>query len=97
MLNRHSIPVNKVQSLLSGYIIEDMRPLSTMKSPAFRKLLGSIYPTQLPNRKALTVYLNTIYDSMVSKVKKTLETIDIVSTTADVAMDDTLQKLYIWG
>ena len=54
VLNRHSIPANKSQSLLAKYIIEDMQPLSTMESPAFRKLIGSICPTQLPNQKAFT-------------------------------------------
>lgn len=84
VLNRHSIPANKLRSLLAEYVIEDMRPLSTVESPAFRKLLGSICPTQLPDRKSFTVYLDTVYDSMISKVKKTLETVDIVSTTVDV-------------
>ena len=84
MLSRYSIPPNKLQSLLAEYVIEDMRPLSTVESPAFRKLLGSICPTQLPDRKSFTVYLDTVYDSMVSKVKKTLETVDIVLTTVDV-------------
>ena len=81
VLNRHSIPASKLQSLLAEYVIEDMRPLSTVESPAFRKLLGSICSTQLPNRKAFTAYLDTVYYSMVSKVKKTLETVDIVFTT----------------
>ena len=84
MLSRYSIPPNKLQSLLAEYVIEDMRPLSTVESPAFRKLLGSICPTQLHDRNSFTVYLDTVYDSMVSKVKKTLETVDIVSTTIDV-------------
>lgn len=84
VLNRHSIPANKLRSLLAEYVIEDMRPLSTVESPAFRKLLGSICPTQLPDRKSFTVYLDTVYDSMISKVKKTLETVEIVSTTVDV-------------
>ena len=84
VLNRHSIPANKVQSLLAEYVIEDMRPLSTMEFPAFRKLLGSIYQTQLPDRRSFTVHLDTVYDPMVSKIKKTLETVDIVLTVVDV-------------
>ena len=84
VLNRPSIPANKLHSLLAGYVIEDMQPLSTVESPAFRKLIGSICPTQLPDRKSFTVYLDTVYDSMVSKVKETLEAVDIVSTTVDV-------------
>ena len=81
MLNRHSIPVNKLQRLLAEYTIEDKQPLSTVESPASKKLLGSIFLIQLPSRKFFTVYLDTIYDSMVSKVKKTLETVDMVLTT----------------
>ena len=80
VLNRPSIPANKLRSLLAGYVIEDMQPLSTVESPAFRKLIGSICPTQLPDRKSFTVYLDTVYDLMVSKVKETLEAVDIVST-----------------
>ena len=39
--------------------------------------------------ESFSVYLETVYDSMVSKVKKTLETVGIVSTT-----DSTSQKLF---
>ena len=70
MLNRHSNPVNKLRSSLAEYVIEDMRPLSTVDSPAFRKLLGSICPTQLPDRKSFTVYLDTVYDSIVSRSRR---------------------------
>ena len=77
MLSRYSIPSNKLQSLLAEYVIENMQSLSTVES----QLLGSICPTQLPGRKSFT---DTVYDSMVSKVKKTLETVDTVSTTVDV-------------
>jgi len=70
--------------LLAEYVIEDMRPLSTVESPAFRKLINSVCPTQLPDRKSFTAYLDTVYDPMVDKVKKTLQKVDIVSTTVDV-------------
>ena len=56
----------------------------TMESPAFRKLLGSICPTHLLDRKSFTVYLDTVNNAMASKVKQTPETIDIVSTAVDV-------------
>ena len=84
MLNRYSIPISKLRSLLAGYVIENMHPLLTVDSPTFRTPLGRICPTQLPDRMSFTVYLDTGYDSVVSKFKKTLETVDIVSTNVDV-------------
>ena len=61
-----------------------MQPLSTVESPAFRKLMNSICTTQLPDRKSFTQNLDKVYDSMVSKVKQTLEAVDTVSITVDV-------------
>ena len=61
-----------------------MQPLSTVESPAFQKLMNSICTTQLPDRKSFTQHLDKVYDSMVSKVKQTLEAVDTVSTTVDV-------------
>jgi len=68
VLNKRSISADKMRSLLAEYVIEDMRPLSTVESPAFRKLINSICPTQLPDRKSFTAHLDTIYDSMVDKI-----------------------------
>ena len=45
VLNRNSISVTKMRSLLAEYIVEDMQPLSTVESPAFRKLINSICTT----------------------------------------------------
>ena len=61
-----------------------MQPLSTVDSLAFRKLIGSICPYQVPDRKSFTQHLEKLYDLMVKKVKETLEAVDGVSTTADV-------------
>ena len=58
-----------------------MQPLSTVESPAFQKLIGSICPYQLTDRKSFAQNLNKLYDSMVRKVKEALKG---VSTTADV-------------
>lgn len=84
VLNRNSISATKMRSLLSEYIIEDMQPLTTVESPAFRKLMNSICTTQLPDRKSFTQHLDKVYDLMVSKVKQTLEAVNTVSTTVDV-------------
>ena len=84
VLNRNSISATKMRSLLSEYIVENMQPLSTVKSPTFQKLINSICTTQLPDRKSFTQHLDKVFDTMVSKVKQTLEAVDTVLTTADV-------------
>ena len=84
VLNRNSISVTKMRSLLTEYIIEDMQPLSTVESPDFQKLMNSICTIQLPDRKSFTQHLDKEYDSMVSKVKQALEAVDTVLTTVDV-------------
>jgi len=57
VVNKHSISADKMQSLLAEYVIDDIRPLSTVEFPAFRKLINSICPTQLPYRKSLQLIL----------------------------------------
>ena len=76
-LTRNQIPAQKMQSLLSEYIIEDMQPFSTVESPAFRRLINNICATQIPDRKSFTLHLDGVYDSMLSKIK-ILEKIDVV-------------------
>ena len=39
---------------------------------------------ELPNRKALAIHLDKVYELMMSKIKGTLEAVCRVSTTADV-------------
>ena len=76
----------KARSLISEYIIEDMLPLSTVKSPAFRKLVSGISSAQvsLPDRKSFTAHLDKAFDMMEQRVKSTLDGVDFVCTTADV-------------
>ena len=78
------ISSTKLRNALFEYIIENMQPLSTVESPAFQKLIGSICPYRLPDRKSFTQHLDKPYDLMVKKVKEALEGVDGVSTTADV-------------
>ena len=84
VLARNSIPAQKMRSLLSEYIIEDMQPLSTVESPSFRKLINNICSTQIPDRKSFTLHLDKVYDLMLSKIKQILEKLDVVCTTVDV-------------
>ena len=46
---------------MSEYIVQDMLLLSTADSPAFRKLIGEVYSTQVPDRKALTLRLDKVF------------------------------------
>jgi len=82
-LTRNSIPAQKMQSLLSEHVIEDMQPLSTVETPAFRKLISNICTTHIPDRKSFTGHLDKVYDSMLDKVKQILEDVDVVCTTVD--------------
>ena len=87
-LQRKVSPV-VIRSLVAEYIVDDMLPLSTVESPAFRKLVSELMSTsvqslEIPNRKALSSYLQKVYESMVKKMKETLEGVSQVSTTADV-------------
>ena len=73
----------RVRSLVAKYIIEDMLPLSTVESLAFKKLIcgTSSSNVQLPDRKSLTLFLDKAYESML--VKGALEAVERVCTTAD--------------
>jgi len=74
------------QNSIAEYIISDMLPLSTVESPAFKKLVEgiSICNVDMPNRKSLALHLEKAYESMMAKLKETLEEVSKVSTTADV-------------
>ena len=74
----------RLRTLISEYIIEDMLPLSTVESQAFRRLIGGISSAQVPDRKSITLHLDKVFEDMKQKVKAVLDAIDAVSTTADV-------------
>ena len=83
-LSNNNIPLTRLRNLLSQYVIEDMQPLSTVESPAFRKLIGGLCCTQVPDRKSFTLYLDKVYDEMVQRVREALERVEYVSTTVDI-------------
>ena len=90
MLQRKVSPA-VFRSLVAEYIIDDMLPLSTVESPAFRKLVCMLFSSsaqcvELPNRKSISLYLQNAYELMVKKIKEVLEGVSQVSTTADVWM-----------
>ena len=88
MLQRKVSPA-VVRSLVAEYIIDDMLPLSTVESPAFRKLVcrllsSSVQSVELPNRKSISLYLQNAYELMVKKIMEVLEGVSQVSTTVDI-------------
>ncbi|KAL7403826.1 hypothetical protein ABVT39_005538 [Epinephelus coioides] len=71
---------NELKKLVAGYIIEDMLPLSTIESPRFRKILSKI---PAPG-KTFCSYLDKCHKDMESNLKITFESLEYVSTTADI-------------
>ena len=86
ILQRRSVSLMEVRKVVTEYIIDDMLPLSTVESSAFKKLVNELSPcpVQLPDRKTLSSHIEQAYESMMRKIKDTLEGVDNVSTTADV-------------
>jgi len=67
------ISSTKLRNALAEYVIEDMQLLTTVESPAFCWLIGSIFPYQLPDQKSFTQNFDNLYEMMVKKVKQVLE------------------------
>ena len=78
----------EVNRLVASYIVEEMLPLSTVESPSFRnilskiKIIGKGQPTT--DRKTFTAYLDNCYKEMEIELKQQFETVEFVSTTADI-------------
>ena len=88
-LSVSKLNASRLRGLVLEYIIKDILPLLTVGSPAFKRLVcgtagRSSSNVQLPDRKSLTLFLDKGYNSMIAKVKATLETVERVCTTADV-------------
>ena len=62
----------EVRKLVTEYLIDDMLPLTTVESPAFKKLIDAFSPrpVQLPDRKTLCSHSEQAYESMMNKIKK---------------------------
>jgi len=85
-LERRAISSEEIRKVVMEYVIEDMLPLTTVESSAFRKLIDKLSPrpVQLPDRKTISLCIEQAYDTMMKKIKETLGKVESVSTTADV-------------
>ena len=59
------------RKVVTEYIIKGMLPLSTVESPAFKRLIDqiSLRPVQLPNWKTLSLHLEHACESMIKKIR----------------------------
>ncbi|KAK1884417.1 Transposable element Hobo transposase [Dissostichus eleginoides] len=80
----------EVKRLVAEYVVEDMQSLSTVESPAFRKLVSKIPVNTtndkqvLPDRKTFAKELDKAYAIIEKELRKTIDAQDYVSTTADI-------------
>ena len=67
--HRKGVSSVEVRKLVTEYIIDDMFPLITVESPAFKKLVDELspHPVQLPDRKTICLHLEQVYESMMKK------------------------------
>uniref|UniRef100_A0A8C6LGW9 BED-type domain-containing protein n=1 Tax=Nothobranchius furzeri TaxID=105023 RepID=A0A8C6LGW9_NOTFU len=83
-----SITQPQLHRLIARYVVEDMKPISTVKSHAFRGLISHIpvrgRAGQAPCRKTFSSYLDQEYVKMESELKNTFDELEHVSTTADI-------------
>nr|XP_055057217.1 uncharacterized protein LOC129441571 [Misgurnus anguillicaudatus] len=86
-------PVQKVsegelKKMIAGYVVEEMLPLRTVESPSFRLILSKIpvsgKKAALPDRKTFSSYLDKCYTDMETELKQTFESLEYISTTADI-------------
>ena len=81
-----STRAKEITSAIARYIVDDLRPLSTIESHSFRSLIEALepkYPT--PSRTYLTMnVLPEMYNKMVFSLKKDLEAVNCVGLTHDL-------------
>ena len=81
------VPARKSQidSAVEKYIIDSLRPISTIEEPAFIELMKVMQPAyQLPSRKTILSHFNKMYDSLVADLKSELSYCHDVNFTHDI-------------
>lgn len=83
-----SITQPQLHRLIARYVVEDMKPISTVESHAFRQLISHIpvrgRAGKAPSRKTFSSFLDQEYANMESELKNTLDMVEYISTTADI-------------
>ena len=79
------IPQAKVDQLILAYIIEEMRPISTVRRPAFVNLVCGLAPCRtVPCPKTISLKIEAKYKAMISDLVSQLAAANFVCTTADI-------------
>lgn len=84
-----AVSPREINELVAGNVVEEMLPLSTVESPSFCKIINKIPMTRnmvgtVPDRKTFASYLDKAYSDMEKELKKTFESLEYDSTTADL-------------
>uniref|UniRef100_A0A3B4HCG3 HAT C-terminal dimerisation domain-containing protein n=1 Tax=Pundamilia nyererei TaxID=303518 RepID=A0A3B4HCG3_9CICH len=83
-----SITQPQLHRLIARYVVEHMKPISTVESHAFRQLISHIpvrgRAGKAPSRKTFSSFLDQEYANMESELKNTLDMVEYISTTADI-------------
>uniref|UniRef100_A0A3P9CKZ2 HAT C-terminal dimerisation domain-containing protein n=1 Tax=Maylandia zebra TaxID=106582 RepID=A0A3P9CKZ2_9CICH len=83
-----SITQPQLHRLIVRYVVEDMKPISTVESHAFRQLISHIpvrgRAGKAPYRKTFSSFLDQEYANMESELKNTLDMVEYISTTEDI-------------
>ncbi|XP_019216869.2 uncharacterized protein LOC109202836 [Oreochromis niloticus] len=78
----------ELKKMIAGYVVEEMLPLRTVESPSFRCILNKIpvcvKKAALPDRKTFSTYLDKCYADMEMELKETFESLEYISTTANI-------------
>ena len=68
LFNEGKVSPEMARSLIADYVVENVLPLSTVESPAFRRLVSGIPSVQVSDRKSFTQHLDKVYEEMEKKV-----------------------------
>ena len=85
-LKKKPLKVDILESIVE-YVIGEMRPLSVVEKPPFRKLvqrLANIDEVQIPCRKTVKTTIDEMRAKLTNDIIKILEQIPYVCTTADI-------------
>uniref|UniRef100_A0AAZ1XY44 HAT C-terminal dimerisation domain-containing protein n=1 Tax=Oreochromis aureus TaxID=47969 RepID=A0AAZ1XY44_OREAU len=78
----------ELKKMIAGYVVEEMLPLRTVESLSFRCILNKIpvcgKKAALHDRKMFSAYLDKCYADMEMELKETFESLEYISTTADI-------------
>ncbi|KAL0966322.1 hypothetical protein UPYG_G00293880 [Umbra pygmaea] len=75
----------KVNSLVFNFIVEDVQSLSVLEQPAFRKLIEDLSGGKMSmTRNTFVTRLETAFSKMKEDLKKNLDNVQSVCTTADI-------------